>query len=38
MKKLNIIFAVVFALFAILQYNDPDPYLWIPIYGYAAII
>jgi len=38
MKKFNIIFAVVFALFAILQYNDPDPYLWIPIYGYATVI
>lgn len=38
MKKFNIGFAVVFALFAILQYNDPDPYLWIPIYGYATVI
>ena len=22
--------------FAALQYNDPDPYIWIPIYFYAA--
>jgi len=24
-------------LFAALQYNDPDPYLWMPIYLYTAI-
>ncbi len=24
-------------IFAALQYNDPDPYLWIPIYLYAAV-
>lgn len=23
-------------MFAALQYNDPDPYLWIPIYLYSA--
>lgn len=28
----NIIFAVLFLGFAALQYNDPDPYLWVPIY------
>ena len=33
MKILNIILAVIFFGFAALQYNDPDPYLWIPIYG-----
>ena len=38
MKVVNISFAVIFILFALLQYNDPDPYLWIPIYGYAAIV
>lgn len=32
MKTFNIIFAVLFFIFAILQYNDPDPFLWIPIY------
>jgi len=29
---------VVFILFAAVQYNDPDPYVWIPIYLYAAIL
>ncbi len=38
MKLFNIIFSVVFLLFAALQYNDPDPYSWIPIYMYAAAL
>lgn len=38
MKLFNIIFAAVFFLFAALQYNDPDPYIWIPIYMYAAAL
>ncbi|RYZ97599.1 MAG: hypothetical protein EOP47_21310 [Sphingobacteriaceae bacterium] len=36
MKIFNIIFGVLFIVFAGLQYNDPDPYLWVPIYLYAA--
>ncbi len=24
-------------MFAALQYNDPDPYLWMPIYLFAAL-
>lgn len=32
MKLLNIIFCILFIISAVLQYNDPDPYLWIPIY------
>ncbi len=38
MKILNILFVVIFILFAALQYNDPDPYVWIPIYLYAALL
>ncbi|MBE7171851.1 MAG: transmembrane 220 family protein [Williamsia sp.] len=38
MKAFNIIFIVLFVLFAALQYNDPDPYIWIPIYLYAAYL
>jgi hypothetical protein len=38
MRAFNIFFIVVFILFAALQYNDPDPYIWIPIYLYAAYI
>lgn len=36
MKLFNLIFFILFLLFAALQYNDPDPYIWIPIYVYAA--
>ncbi len=38
MRYFNLSLAIVFTLFAALQYNDPDPYIWIPIYGYAAIL
>jgi hypothetical protein len=38
MKAFNIIFAVLFVLCAALQYNDPDPYVWMPIYLYAAVL
>ena len=38
MRYLNLSLAIIFALFAALQYNDPDPYIWIPIYGYAAAL
>ena len=38
MKVFNILFCVIFVFFAALQYNDPDPYVWIPIYMYAAVL
>jgi len=38
MKFFNIFFCIVFILFAAVQYNDPDPYLWIPIYLYPALL
>jgi len=38
MKTFNIIFCTVFVLFAALQYNDPDPYVWVPIYMYTAVL
>ena len=38
MKIFNIIFCIVFVLFAAVQYNDPDPYLWVPIYLYPALL
>jgi hypothetical protein len=38
MRIFNIVFIVIFVLFAALQYNDPDPYIWIPIYLYAAFL
>jgi len=36
MKVLNIFFIAIFILSAALQYNDPDPLVWMPIYLYAA--
>lgn len=38
MRLFNILFIAVFIIFAALQYNDPDPYVWIPIYLYAAFL
>jgi hypothetical protein len=38
MKIFNLVFCILFILFAALQYNDPDPWLWIPIYLYGAIL
>ena len=38
MKFFNLFFFIVFVLFAAVQYNDTDPYLWIPIYLYAAVL
>jgi hypothetical protein len=38
MKTFNILFTVLFVISAALQYNDPDPYLWVPIYGYGAVL
>lgn len=38
LKLFNIFFCIVFILFAAVQYNDPDPYIWMPIYLYAALL
>jgi len=38
MKVFNWFFIVTFIIFAGLQYNDPDPYVWMPIYLYAAVL
>ncbi len=37
-KGLNIFFCILFLIFAGLQYNDPDPYIWIPIYLYTSVL
>lgn len=36
MKAFNLIFCLLFIFSAALQYNDPDPYIWVPIYLYGA--
>lgn len=38
MKIINFIFILLFLIAAALQYNDPDPYIWIPIYLYGAML
>jgi hypothetical protein len=38
MKIVNLLLAVMFMLFAFVQINDPDPLLWIAIYGVMAAI
>ncbi|HWJ27083.1 MAG TPA: transmembrane 220 family protein [Flavisolibacter sp.] len=35
-EALNIFFVVLFLFSAALQYNDPDPYIWMPVYLYGA--
>jgi hypothetical protein len=38
MKIFNLVFCILFVLSAALQYNDPDPYVWIPLYLYGAVL
>ncbi|HEY1063302.1 MAG TPA: transmembrane 220 family protein [Daejeonella sp.] len=38
MKIFNFIFLILFVISAGLQYNDPDPALWILIYLFGAMI
>jgi hypothetical protein len=38
MRILNSILALMFMAFAFVQVNDPDPILWILIYGVMAIV
>ncbi len=37
MKVFNYFFCFIFIFFAALQYNDPDPYVWMPVYLYSAL-
>lgn len=32
MRYVNIVLGVLMVAFAAVQYNDPDPYVWMPIY------
>ncbi len=38
MKIVNLILAILFVSFAIVQYNDPDPWLWITLYLFIGAI
>jgi hypothetical protein len=35
---LNAFFALCFFLFAVFNFNDPDPWLWVTIYLVAAVL
>ncbi len=36
MKIINILLTIIFLLSAYVQFNDPDPWLWVAIYGLVA--
>lgn len=38
MKLLNAFFVIIFTISAVIQYNDPDPLLWMFIYGYGVLV
>lgn len=38
MRIVNFILAVMFLIFAFVQINDPDPVIWILIYGLMAVM
>ncbi len=38
MKIVNILLAIMFLAFTYLQFNDPDPVIWILIYGAMAAV
>ena len=38
MKIFSGFFAVIFLLFAAVQYNDIDPQVWVPVYLYACAL
>jgi hypothetical protein len=38
MKIVNFLLAIMFMIFAFLQLNDPDPVLWILIYGVMSVV
>ena len=38
LKYLNIVFALSFVLFAVVQWNDPDGMIWMAVYSGAALV
>lgn len=37
LQALNVLMLVLFGTAAVVQYNDPDPVLWIVVYGAGAL-
>ncbi|MEM7180905.1 MAG: transmembrane 220 family protein [Spirochaetota bacterium] len=38
MHKILIVLTVIYIAFAAVQYNDPDPYFWIFLYAFIALL
>lgn len=38
MKYFSLFFALMYVYFIAVQYNDPDPLVWMGIYGFALVI
>jgi len=38
MKYTHLIISILFLLFGVLQYNDPDFFIWIPIYLFVSFV
>ena len=38
MRYINLFLALLFALFAVVQLNDPDPWGWVAMYGFVAVV
>lgn len=36
MKFFGYLFLLVFVVFSTLQFNDPDPFIWVPVYLFSA--
>ena len=37
-RILSTVFTVIFGWFAIVQFNDPDPLIWIGLYSFVALV
>ncbi|PRY11217.1 transmembrane family 220 protein [Pontibacter ummariensis] len=37
-KILAVCFGIAFLTFVVVQYNDPDPVIWMAVYGMAALL
>lgn len=38
MKWVHLALGIIFALFAVVQINDPDPWVWVVLYGVTALL
>ncbi len=38
MKIANIIIAILFIVFAVVQFNDPDPLKWVGLYAFVGVL